>query len=88
MKTQDPTRTQNSRRTQDPRRAQDLMRTQQSYEDTGPYEGSEFFDDPGKTQELFSLVCLIWWNLQTKVDLYYVYTRANYYGFKINLDLL
>ena len=59
-----------------------------SYEDPRPYDDSEFFDDPGKTQELFNLVCLIWWNLQTKVDLYYVYTRANYYGFKINLDLL
>ena len=59
-----------------------------SYEDPGSYDDSEFFDDPGKTQELFDSVCLIWWNLQRKVDLYYVYTRANYYGFKINLDLL
>ena len=67
MKTQDPTRTQNSRR------AQDLMRTQQSYEDTGPYEGSEFFDDPGKTQELdFHKMCLIWWNLQLKADLFII----------------
>ena len=73
MKTQDPTRTQNSRRTQDPRRAQDLMRTQQSYEDTGPYEGSEFFDDQGKTQELdFHKMCLIWWNLQLKADLFII----------------
>ena len=30
------------------------------YEDQGPYEDSEFFDNPGKTQELdFHIMCLI-----------------------------
>ena len=48
------------------------------YEDPRPYEDLEFFDDPGKTQELinqpkfldFQIFCLIWWNLQLKADLF------------------
>ena len=40
--------------------------------DPGPYEGSEFFEDPGKTQELdFHIMCFIWWNLQLKADLFF-----------------
>ena len=50
------------------------------YEEPGNYEDSEFFDDPEKTQELinelkfldFHIMCLIWWNLQLKADLFVV----------------
>ena len=49
-------------------------------EDTEPYEDIEFFDDPGKTQELinqlkfldFHIMCLIWWNLKLKADLFVI----------------
>ena len=42
------------------------------YEDQGPYEDSEFFNDPGKTQEFinslkfldFLIMSLILWKLQ------------------------
>ena len=41
------------------------------YEEPGLYEDSEFFDDPGRTQELdFHIMCFIWWNLQLKADLF------------------
>ena len=57
-----------------------------NYEEPGPYvnpgsyEDSEFFDDPEKTQELinelkfldFHIMCLIWWNLQLKADLFVI----------------
>ena len=49
---QDPERTQGSTRTQDPMRTQDSMRTQDLMRTQGPNEDLEFFDDPGKTQEL------------------------------------
>ena len=50
------------------------------YEEPGNYEDSEFFDDPEKTQELinelkfldFHIMCLIWWNLQLKADLFVI----------------
>ena len=51
-----------------------------SYDDPGPYQDLEFFDDPGKTQEIinklkfldFHIMCLIWWNLQLKTDLFII----------------
>ena len=53
MRTQDLMRTQDPIRTQDPRRTQTLglrtLRGPGSYEDLGPCEDLEFFDDPGKT---------------------------------------
>ena len=51
-------------RIQEPRRALNPMRTQ---------EDSEFFHDPLETQELdFLIVCLIWWDLQLKADLFII----------------
>ena len=53
-------------RTHDPERTEDPG----PYDDPGPYEDAEFFDEPGKTQELdFHIMYLIWWNLQLKADL-------------------
>ena len=48
------------------------------WEDPGPYKDSELFDDPRKTQDLilkflgFHIMCLIWWDLQLKADLFII----------------
>ena len=78
MRTQDPRWTQDPRRTQDPMRTQDLMRIQDPRRAQDPMrtqENSEFFHDPLKTQELdFLIMCLLWWNLQLKADLFIIVT--------------
>ena len=60
-KSQDPMRTHDFMRTQDPRRTQDPMMTQNS---STTQEKPRNFD--------FHIMCLIWWNLQLKADLFII----------------
>ena len=60
-KSQDPMRTHDFLRTQDPRRTQDPMMTQNS---STTQEKPRNFD--------FHIMCLIWWNLQLKADLFII----------------
>ena len=61
MRTQDPRRTQDRIRIQDPMRTQDPMMTQNS---STTQEKPRNFD--------FHIMCLIWWNLQLKADLFII----------------